>query len=54
MVEAQGCPDLVAKATERWLVGQTPAAGGQAPMKQESWGKAWVVKPQGLNNHGLV
>jgi hypothetical protein len=30
--------------------GKAPAAktaGGQAPMKQTSWGMAWAVKPRG-------
>jgi hypothetical protein len=27
----------------------TTIAGGKAPTKQASWGRAWVVKPQGLN-----
>jgi hypothetical protein len=38
------------------LWGRAPevtVAVGQAPMKQASWGRAWVVKPQGLNNPGL-
>jgi hypothetical protein len=57
MVEAQGCLGLVAKAGQRWPMGhKSPGAttdGGHTPMKQASWGGAWVVKSQGLNNPGL-
>jgi hypothetical protein len=29
-------------------------AGGQAPMKQTSWGRVWVLKLQGLNKESWL
>jgi hypothetical protein len=51
------CPDLVAPGRRKggpWgtAPGQT-IAGGQAPKKETSRGRAQTVKPQGLNNPGL-
>jgi hypothetical protein len=54
-VEAQVCPGLVAKARERWPMTQSPWSNNQGPSSNEAGilGKGQVVKPQGLNNHGL-
>jgi hypothetical protein len=42
MVEAKGCPRLVAKTGQSWSVGKSPWSNnrlGQAPTKQVSWGR---------------
>jgi hypothetical protein len=52
MVEAQGCPGLVASAAGGGPWGKAPGAtiaGDQAPTKQASCERTWVVKFQGLN-----
>jgi hypothetical protein len=44
-VEAQGCPGLVAKAGDSWLMGQSPNnRWWKAPTQQTCWGRAWVAK----------